>query len=124
LGSLTTCGHGTPAVSTLGQGTVDVVRPDLGTALLRVSCGDERDFVRCYTIVRSSLAELDSTQEVSDSRERAWYSAQRLHLLRRGLALVICVQDSRFILRRIRAVVGGRDIVRQAIASLLVEVGS
>jgi hypothetical protein len=33
LGGLATCGYGTPAVSTLGQGTVDVVRPDLSAAL-------------------------------------------------------------------------------------------
>lgn len=34
LSSLATSSYGTPAVSTLGQGTVDVVRPDLGTALI------------------------------------------------------------------------------------------
>ena len=33
LGSLTASGYSTPTVSALGQGTVDVVRPDLGTAL-------------------------------------------------------------------------------------------
>ena len=33
LGSLTARGYSTPAVSALGQGAVDVVRPDLGTAL-------------------------------------------------------------------------------------------
>jgi hypothetical protein len=36
LSGLATSGYGTPAVSTLGQGTVDVVRPDLGAAL--ISC--------------------------------------------------------------------------------------
>ena len=33
LGGLAASGYSTPAISTLGQGTVDVVRPDLGTAL-------------------------------------------------------------------------------------------
>jgi hypothetical protein len=33
LGGLATSGYGTPTVSALGQGTVDVICPDLGAAL-------------------------------------------------------------------------------------------
>ena len=77
-----------------------------------------------HTIVRSSLAELDRTQEISDSWECSRHSAQRLQLLRGGLALVVCVQDRHFILWWLRIVIGGCNVVGLAIAGLLVEVGS
>lgn len=80
--------------------------------------------MRHHTIVRSSLAELDSTQEVCDRRELSRNSAQRLQFLGRGLAFVLCVQDSHIKVWLIRAVLGGRNVVGQATASLLVESGS
>ena len=83
----------------------------------------KHNFVRCRTIVRSSLAELDGAQKISDSRECTRYSAQRLQFLGRGLAFVLCVQDGYIVVWLVRTVLGGCNVVRKAIASLLVEVG-
>jgi hypothetical protein len=80
--------------------------------------------MRHHTIVRSSLAELDSTQEVCNSREFSRYSSQRLEFLGCGLSFVLCVQDGYIVVWLVRTVMSGCDVVGQAIASLLVEVGS
>lgn len=124
LGSLAAGGHSTPAVSALGQGTVDVVRPDLGTALISRQLLLEYDFGRGHTIIRSSLTELNSAQKISDGRELSRNTSQGLQFLRRGLAFVLCVQDSYIVMRLVRTVLSGRDVVGQAIASLLVKGGS
>lgn len=80
--------------------------------------------MRHHTIVRSSLAELDSTQEVCNSREFFPVLVAASGFLGCGLSFVLCVQDGYIVVWLVRTVMSGCDVVGQAIASLLVEVGS
>lgn len=76
LSGLGTSCHSTIAVSAWWEWSVDVVGPDLSAS-----------------VIRGTLAELNGTEKVGDGWDVSGNSSQGLHLLVRGLALILHVQD-------------------------------